>query len=236
VKEPAGRRRSQSHPPAASSSRGAPASSPASSSSASSPWRSRGYLPHFDRPGLVQSLTFRLHDAVPDAVIQSWKQKLAWVENLPATDPREIKLHRLISRYEDAGHGACWLRDPRIAALVETAMLHFDDQRYRLIAWCVMPNHVHGLIEIQPAWPLAGIVHSWKSFTAHAANQILGRSGLFWFREYHDRFIRDDDHFANAVRYIEQNPVKARLVSAPEKWRWSNAWRERSADGGQEKE
>jgi REP element-mobilizing transposase RayT len=175
----------------------------------------------------VQSLTFRLHDAVPDTVVDTWKAKLSWIENLPATDPREVKLRKLVAQYEDAGHGACWLRDERIAALVEQALLHFDDQRYRLIAWCVMLNHVHGLIETREGWPVATIVHSWKSYTAHAANQILNRIGDFWFREYHDRFIRDDQHFANTVNYIEQNPVKARLVGAPEEWRWSSAWRQR---------
>ncbi len=104
------------------------------------------------------------------------------------------------------GHGACWLGDPRIARLVEEALLHFDGKRYRLIAWCVMPNHVHALVETREEWPLAGIVHSWKSFTAHRANRILKRSGDFWLREYFDRFIRDDRHFENAVGYIEINP------------------------------
>lgn len=142
-------------------------------------------------------------------------------------DRREVKLRKLIDRYEDAGHGACWLRDDRIAALVENALLYFDDQRYRLIAWCIMPNHVHGLIETGESWPLASLLHSWKSYSALGANQILGRSGDFWFREYHDRFIRDERHFRNAVTYIEQNPVKARLVRTPEEWRWSSAWWEK---------
>ena len=189
-----------------------------------SPWRSRGYLPHFDEPLLLQSLTIRLYDAIPEAVLQSWKSRLAWIENLPATDEREIQLRRLIARYEDAGHGACWLRDERIARLVENSLLHFDGERYRLIAWCVMPNHVHGLIETSESWPLSSILHSWKSFTAHAANQILGRSGDFWLREYFDRFVRDGRHFRNAVTYIERNPVKAGLVRLPEAWRWSSAW------------
>jgi REP element-mobilizing transposase RayT len=209
---------------------GPPASPPATnsaSSSSSRPWYSRGYLPHFDQPNLVQSITFRLHDAVPDDVIQSWKRTLAWIEDLPAADPREVELRKRISRYEDAGHGASWLRDARIAALVEEALLHFDGQRYRLIAWCVMPNHVHGVIETQVDWPLSAVVQPWKSYTAHAANQVLGRSGAFWFREYHDRFIRDERHLAHAVEYVEQNPVKAGLVGSRELWRWSSAWGER---------
>jgi putative DNA methylase len=179
----------------------------------------------------VQSLTFRLHDAVPDTVVGSWRAKLDWIENLPATDPREVKLRKLIARYEDAGHGACWLRDERIAALVENALLCFDGQRYRLIAWCVMPNHIHALAETRAQWPLSSLVHSWKSYTAQIANQILTRRGDFWFREYHDRFIRDDRHLARAIEYIEQNPVKARLVGAREEWRWSSAWGKRIQPG-----
>jgi len=114
---------------------------------------------------------------------------------------------------------------------VENALLHFDGKRYRLIAWCIMPNHVHGLIERED-WPLAGIIHSWKSFTAHAANQILNRSGDFWFREYFDRFIRDERHFRNAVAYIEENPVKAGFVRLREMWRWSSAWWKPAPESG----
>jgi putative DNA methylase len=190
-----------------------------------SPWRSRGYLPHFDEPLLLQSINFRLYDALPDAVVQSWRAELAWVENLPANDPKEIELRRRIARYEDAGHGACWLRNDRIAALVEGTLLHFDGERYRLIAWCVMPNHVHALIETGESWPLATLAHSWKTFTAREANRILGRSGEFWFREYFDRFIRDERHFRNVVDYIEKNPVQAGLARTRHDWRWSSAWR-----------
>jgi REP-associated tyrosine transposase len=206
---------------------GALASSPAPTSASPKPWRSRGYLPHFDQPRLVQFLTFRLHDAVPETVIESWKAELAWAEKLAASELREVALSKRISQYEDAGHGVCWLGDERIAALLENTLLQFDGQRYRLVAWCVMPNHVHAMIETSDGWPVAKVVQSWKSYTAHRANQILGRSGAFWFREYFDRFIRDDRHFVSAVKYVEQNPVKAGLVDAQEAWRWSSAWGQR---------
>ncbi|HAT10367.1 MAG TPA: isochorismate synthase, partial [Planctomycetes bacterium] len=96
------------------------------------------------------------------------------------------------------------------------AILHFDGARYRIHAWCVMPNHVHVLVELPPGIQLAGIVHSWKSFTAKAANARLGRTGEFWQPEYFDHLIRDQADFAHAVRYIEQNPVMAGLTA----WRW----------------
>ena len=186
-------------------------------------WYSRNYLPHFDLPGLRQSITFRLHDAVPESVVAQWKTELKWIEGSAAKDPREVELRRRITKYEDAGHGACWLRDLRIADLVEDALLQFDGQRYRLITWCIMPNHVHVMIETWEGWPLAGVLHSWKSYTASEANKVLNRSGAFWFREYHDRFIRDEDHFAKAVAYIEENPVKAGLAKTAAEWRFGSA-------------
>jgi len=207
---------------------GAPASSPALSPD---PWRSRGYIPHFDRPGLVQSITFRLYDAVPEAVMQRWKTELGWIESLAAGDPRQIELRKRIDKYEDAGHGACWLSDERIAAMVEDTLLRFDDRRYRICSWCVMPNHVHTTVEIWEGWSLAGVLHSWKSYTAHEANKLLDRLGKFWFREYHDRFIRDENHLANAVTYVESNPVAAGLVKAKEEWKWSSASRRTKAGG-----
>jgi REP element-mobilizing transposase RayT len=55
------------------------------------------------------------------------------------------------------------------------------------------------------------LIRSWKGFTARQINKLLGRSGNFWQRDYFDRLIRDEKHFANCVRYIRRNPQKARL-------------------------
>jgi putative DNA methylase len=180
-------------------------------------WYSRGYLPHFDAPGIVQAITFRLADSLPARVVQTLVQ-----DRLLMNDPgKRVR----IEAYLDAGHGRCFLRDPHIARLVEEALFHFDGERYCLIAWVVMPNHVHVMIEQTEGYPLDSIIHSWKSYTATEANKILGRHGAFWFREYFDRFIRDERHFANAIRYIHENPVAAGLVEKAEEWRFSSARR-----------
>ncbi len=185
-------------------------------------WHSRGYLPHFDQPELIQSVTFRLHDSVPVAEIERWKEELAWRQELAADHPAVVELRRKIEKFEDAGHGECHLRNPQIAELVQDALLHFDGERYRLIAWCIMPNHVHVLIETLHGYPLGDVVHSWKSFSAKEANKLLGRSGPFWMEDYHDRFIRDANHLANVTGYIHQNPVKAGLVAAAGDWAFSS--------------
>ena len=86
-----------------------------------------------------------------------------------------------------------------------------------------MPNHAHVVVQQVQGWPLAHVVHGWKSFTANQINRTLGRSGRAWLREYYDRFMRDNEHLATTVAYVEANPVDAGLVLRPEDWIWSSA-------------
>jgi len=111
-----------------------------------------------------------------------------------------------------------------IAEFVQRALLQFDGERYSLIAWCVMPNHVHTLIETRMDHRLDRVVHAWKSFTAKQANRWLERDGAFWAPEYFDRYMRDDAHFAATRAYIEHDPVKAGLCRKVSDWPFSSAW------------
>src|SRR5262249_9442737 len=130
----------------------------------------------------------------------------------------------------DQGHGSLALAQPLIAGLVERALLHFDGDRYRLHAWCVMPNHVHTLSTPMRDCTLSAIAHTWKSFTSKKALALLGRDPPFWAPEYFDRAIRDENHYLNAMGYIAMNPVKASLCSRPGEWRFSSAWEGRKMD------
>jgi REP element-mobilizing transposase RayT len=172
-------------------------------------WHSRGYLPHFDSPETVQFVTFRLADSLPTHLAK-------------ALQDRDHALPRL-DRELDAGLGACWLKRPEIASMVEDALLHFDGKRYRLLAWCIMPNHAHVVIEIVRENSLSEVVGSWKSFTAKQANSIIGRTGAFWHADYFDRYMRDEGHLARTIDYVENNPVKAGLVASAAEWRCSSA-------------
>ncbi len=104
-----------------------------------------------------------------------------------------------------------------------------DDARkrtnYRIIAWVIMPNHVHALVEMIEGWGMESIVHSWKSYTSNQANRMLRRRGVFWQREYFDRFIRDERHLRRALHYLDFNPVMAGLCSTPRDWRHGSARR-----------
>jgi REP element-mobilizing transposase RayT len=172
-------------------------------------WHRRGYLPHFDAGAIVQALTFRLADSLPKRV----------VEQLNSVSDLRVRFRNIETRM-DLGVGACVLREPQCARIVESALHHFDGKRYRLLAWVVMPNHVHLLIEQMAGWPLERLIHSWKSFTAKEINRARGTSGSVWARDYYDRFVRDGAHFENALAYIRNNPVKAGLVGRSEDWPW----------------
>jgi REP element-mobilizing transposase RayT len=125
----------------------------------------------------------------------------------------------------DACHGACVLRDPICAEFVEAKLLRSDGERYRLIASCIMPNHVHVVAEQIEGHRLGDIVQVWKS-SSHEINAHLAREGRLWRREYFDRFMRDDDHLATTIAYVEGNPIEAKLVANASEWRFSSAhWR-----------
>lgn len=128
-----------------------------------------------------------------------------------------------IEAWLDAGYGECLLANSELAGMVEDALLFFDAERYALLAWFIMPNHVHVLMEPFIGWPLSGIIDAWKTFSARSINGVLNRTGPIWQREYFDRYIRDDAHLAATIEYIECNPVKAGLVKKASDWRFSSA-------------
>jgi putative DNA methylase len=182
-------------------------------------WHNRGYLPHYDGGTITQFITVHLGDALPKTVVDRWKTELA-----AETDEEQKKqLYWRTEKYIDKGYGECYLRQPAIAELVRDSLKHFDGERYKLISWVVMPNHIHFLLTPFEEIELEGIVHSIKSYTALKANRLIKRTGKFWQEEYFDRYIRDFDHFQNTVSYIEWNPVKAKLCLRPEDWLFSSA-------------
>jgi len=225
-------------------------------------WYSRGYLPHRDRISLLQSITFRLADSLPQSKLEQLEEELKdWQENRAGArrsqeemeisragarrsqeemeisragarrsqEEKEFDVERRekIEHWLDSGLGCCALKHPEMADIVQETLLTFDGEKYRLISWAVMPNHVHVLIE--PHISLSRIVQSWKSFTgrwalAHSAKLGLGVPGnALWMREYWDRYIRDGKHLASVIEYIHMNPVKAGLCENAKDWKWSSA-------------
>ena len=204
-------------------------------------------LPHWREADAVYAITFRLADSVPSFVLKTWESERAELLETARKGERtlipqeERRLADLFSEkvetFLDTGAGSCWLRNPEVAQVVTSALAHFDDVRYRLLAWCVMPNHVHVVVQPRPGFDLSEIVHSWKSFTANRANEVLGRSGPFWCVEYYDHIVRDPEDLERSVEYAWSNPEKSGIMDWP--WRarrddWINALRKGDNQHGQD--
>ena len=136
----------------------------------------RGYLPHVEGKQ-YQYITFRLFDSVPGEVLQRWRDELTNEEKKDPDNNKADILRKEIAQYEDTGYGSCMLADGRVAEMVQGALKHFHGKRYRLVAWCIMPNHVHMLVEIFPGHSVSDVMHSLRSYTAHEANKLLSREG-----------------------------------------------------------
>jgi putative DNA methylase len=198
-------------------------------------WHSRGYLPHWDHPGMVQSLSFRLADALPQAALVRWRDELdlfrpAWSAGiLPARVSRGVGASPTasVAGRQDAG-------DPRQRVGAAGEQQRQTELRRRVEeyldaghgeCWLRRPavatlvedalRHFDGERYRLLAW--------WKSFTSKKANRLLGRTGEFWQREYLDRYVRDAGHYAAVIAYIEENPVKAGLAKLKTDWPWSSA-------------
>ncbi|MFM8810085.1 MAG: transposase, partial [Chthoniobacterales bacterium] len=186
--------------------------------------RSGANLPHWTQDGATYAVTFRLADSLPAQVLQQWQEDrnhLLERSNAGNLSPKEkTEIQKLftekIDAALDAGHGKCLLARPEIAQLVQDALHHFDGQRYDLLAWCIMPNHVHVIFRPIAGSELSGILHSWKSYTATEANRRLQLTGPFWQAESFDHLVRDREDFENQVRYVLRNPEKASLRD----WKW----------------
>jgi len=181
------------------------------------------HLPHWTCNGAVYHLVFRLADAIPQSKLDEWAKPLSREEPGQQTDQAEQEARyrrtKEIDTWLDSGYGASHLRQPAIAEIVANALKHFDGDRYRLHAWCVMPNHVHVIVEPLGDNPLSKIIHSWKSFTANSINRRLGLNGALWQADAYNHIIRTQKEYEYQVRYVWHNPDKANIPDWP--WRWT---------------
>ena len=165
----------------------------------------RKRLPHVDAPGHIQHVVFCVRGA--------------FTADIPDT-PERIDLADRFLEASPAGHvlvGA-------VADAVLAVLIFGVPDQYRLHAWCVMPNHVHALVQPNKGIALKQIIQRWKSISARTANEHMFRTGPLWQANYFDRYMRDEEQLAAVVTYIERNSVAAGLVARACEWRWSSAY------------
>src|SRR5438874_4426435 len=99
-----------------------------------------------------------------------------------------------------------------------------------MFAACVMPDHVHLLIQPWPKggddkantsfWRLSELVHSIKSFSAHEINEIENKSGSIWEKERFDRYVPSDRDLQEKFHYILRNPWDSGVAKQNEDYPW----------------
>lgn len=183
--------------------------------------KTRHKLPHWRQGEVPILVTFRLADSLPQLLLDPWRiarDGFHEAHSKPWDAATEERFHRQFTTkledYLDAGHGSCALRDPRIAQIVADRFHHFDELRYQLWSYVIMPNHVHVLFSLKDDTTLSNTIHGWKSVSSHLIQKTgCGVLNPFWQPDYFDRLIRSAEHFRTVQNYIRENTVKARLKS-----------------------
>jgi putative transposase len=96
------------------------------------------------------------------------------------------------------------------------------DSGARVLAWCLMTNHVHLVVVPEREDSLAVLMRRVHGRYAQYLNTRRGRSGHLWQQRYYSCPLSDSHHWM-AIRYVEQNPCRALMAGAPEEYRWSSA-------------
>ena len=197
----------------------------------------RRILPHIQPFGAAFFVTFRLKDSIPTVKLLEIKEaheyKIMEIERLGLQNETLIyeERKRFFAKFDELLDkviaGPTHLKTNVVAQIVADEIHRHDGKLYDLIAYTILPNHVHLLIDtslqIPPsfnlrAWgtlnfePLENIMKKIKGPTAVYANRFLNRSGKFWQKESYDHYVRNHNEFERIVGYILKNPEKAGLV------------------------
>lgn len=171
----------------------------------------RRNLPHYQPENAAYHVVYRLSGSLPQEVIERLQSELEEAERYASgtkDDKGRVELFRQIrqeyfekfdSLLDGSSTGPRWLGDPCIAELI-VEVLHFRDKKlYDLLAFTVMPNHVHMIFSVEDTKPLDELEHvgrrasspyavtrileNLKWYTALKANKLLSREGQFWQHE-----------------------------------------------------
>jgi putative transposase len=153
-----------------------------------------GHLPHADVTGTYQFITFRTFDST-DAFLQ--KLSAQGIENNKKQLTADLHL--------DESQQGAYLHT-EVLSYLNDFIINKNRELYQLVAFCIMPNHVHLLIK--PLLPLATMMNMFKGSSSKAINEIMNRKGTFWAKSYYDKAIRDQKHFDVVYNYIKNNPSK----------------------------
>jgi REP element-mobilizing transposase RayT len=95
----------------------------------------------------------------------------------------------------------------------------------RLLAWVLMPDHWHALVELRDDTTLSKLVQELKCNIARKLREAQPDIGQVWARAFHDRALRRDDDLFAAARYLVMNPIRAGLTRKVREYPfWDAVW------------
>ncbi|MBN1459703.1 MAG: transposase, partial [Armatimonadetes bacterium] len=107
----------------------------------------------------------------------------------------------------------------RFRSLLQRYSAKFE---FKLYAYTLMPNHVHLLMETSAGGSISKIMHGINLSYAKYFNSRYDRSGHVWQGRFHCSIVDSEGYFLECMRYMDLNPVRARLVDHPRRYEWSS--------------
>lgn len=170
-------------------------------------------LPHWHQDGKIQYVTFRLADSLPQSELKEIKGMIdSFKERNPEPWDKSVMLqyHRQVGakfeEYLDNGLGECIFRNKECRDVLKDVIMFYDNVKYDVLAFVIMPNHVHLLLRLIDRNKLGKIMQSIKRQSSREINNRLNRQGTIWMKRYFDRIVRSEDHLKHYLSYIRDNP------------------------------
>jgi REP element-mobilizing transposase RayT len=177
----------------------------------------RRNLPHLYYNEGIYFVTFRLNGSLHPSELKQL-HLLQSKQNLhPAEQKRIFKKYDFLLDYPT--NNIQFLKRAEIMKICKSSIHYYDGKEYKLICYCIMPNHIHLVFELLSKDRNVGeIVGSIKKYSARRANKILKQEGAFWQAESFDRLVRDEVELFFTIKYVLLNPVNAGLVVNWKEW------------------
>jgi len=181
----------------------------------------RRNLPHIYVQDAMYSITIRLANSIPMSILSDYiSEKDLLLKKGDHMAAKKLYFEKIEGYLDSTAHRNQFLADTYIIELFKSSILFFQKKHYDIVCYCIMPNHVHLIINTfqYPYKALGDILGSIKKYTGLRANRYLKRKGKFWQAESYDHLIKSRNELAETIDYILYNPVKAGLTSHWEYW------------------
>ena len=186
-------------------------------------WRSR--LPHWEVNDQWHFVTIRCQGTLPLATQEKVRAIHGKLQSIQANSSDFHRLQRqyflIAEKYLDQRRGFTPFKDQRCCHLMLQLLETIEADGWALGEATVMPNHIHILIKnVQSPFLMKQVVTRFKGRSARRLNLYLKRRGRFWQQDWFDRWMRNEAELTKVVRYIRDNPIKARLARNWADYRW----------------